>query len=172
MTAARTVFVSIGNTDNRLTQQQWADYHAAVDRHMRYLADNRDRRAYVVIHGRWVSPSTDPYQNACWSFTPQTTSWDGEGGGREYTRDLLSEIAATYEQDSVAWAEAVTDFLPGRPQPVGLPPYQPECGDTTDHSGHPMRRRGHAWCSGYCTCGLLLRTHPRHGQPHGAGEHK
>jgi hypothetical protein len=111
-----TVFVSIGNTDNRLTQQQWSSFYTRVDWEIRHLGE--DSGEYVIIRGRWVSPSTDPYQNACWAFTPYSDIWDGEDGVREYTRQTLQEIAGDYGQDSVAWAEATVEFLPGKPVPV------------------------------------------------------
>lgn len=105
-----TVFVSIGNTDNRLTQQQWACFYERCD----YAVTGVIERHDSALYGRWVSPSTDPQQNACWAFSePQEDVWHGEGGVREHLREWLAEIAAEYGQDSVAWTEGRAEFLPG-----------------------------------------------------------
>lgn len=90
-----TIYISIGNTDNKLTQQQWAAFHNAVD--------GLIRRWAVQIYGAWVSPSVHPYQNACWCI-----QWDPEDTGLKKT---LAKHAAEYLQDSIAWAVAVTEFI-------------------------------------------------------------
>lgn len=105
-TDAPTIFVSIGNTDNRLTQQRWAAFYTDVDAHIRRLTDGSP--PYVVIHGRWVSPSTDPYQNACWAFSRNRDDSDVVGD----LRFMLSLYAKRYGQDSIMWAEAQPEFLP------------------------------------------------------------
>lgn len=100
-----TVHIAIGNSDNRLTQQQWGAYWYEVDRLVQFTAPR--------IHGAWLSASASPYQNACWGF---------ELAGRDTERlrsrmqGLLREIAGRYGQDSIAWNESDTVFLPGIPE--------------------------------------------------------
>jgi hypothetical protein len=93
-----TVYVTIGNSDDKLTQSDWATFHGAVD--------NVIRRAAHRIHGAWVSPSTDPWQNACWCIELVE--------GVVWLRGQLANLAKAYEQDSIAWAEAPkVEFLDG-----------------------------------------------------------
>lgn len=101
-----TIHVAIGNTDNRLTQQQWSGYYGAVDTTIRERVSHYNE----TIYGAWVSPSIAPYQNACWAFSLPT----GDHEAREAMRARLRMLAAAFRQDSIAWSEAEVDFLPGR----------------------------------------------------------
>jgi hypothetical protein len=94
-----TIHVAIGNSDNRLTQQEWSSYFHEVDLLVRSAAPH--------IHGTWLSASESPYQNACWGFELSETGWY-----RRRVQDALREIAGRYGQDSVAWNESETEFLP------------------------------------------------------------
>lgn len=100
-----TVFVSIGNSDDRLPQSAWAEYFA--------LVDARVGAAAAMIHGRWVSVATDPYQNACWAFQPSNLDgwWGAPEGGRETLREALADLARQFGQDSIAWAETEVGFI-------------------------------------------------------------
>ena len=101
-----TIYVAIGNSDNRLTQQQWSGYHDAVDTSIRERVSHYNE----TIYGAWVSPSAAPFQNACWAFSlpPENRV------AREALRDRLRILAAAFRQDSIAWSEAEVEFLPGR----------------------------------------------------------
>lgn len=92
-----TVYVSIGNSDDKLTQADWAAFHAAVDGVI--------RRAARQMHGAWVSPSTDPWQNACWCFEVVADP-DPDYCQARWLRGQLTNLAGAYGQDSIAWAEA------------------------------------------------------------------
>ena len=92
MSSRVTVYVTIGNSDDKLSQQQWSQFHRDVDRVIRKWGH--------VIHGQWVSESTSAYQNACWCFEGLLS----EFVRREMTADLRS-LAVQYNQDSIAWAE-------------------------------------------------------------------
>jgi hypothetical protein len=95
-----TVYVTIGNSDDKLTQEEWADYQSATNE----LVDEHADR----IHGRWASLPTDPWQNACWCL-------EVEDGHADDLRRHLTTTAGDYQQDSIAWAIAQTEFLtPGR----------------------------------------------------------
>lgn len=104
----QTVLVSIGNSDDRLTQAQWARFYEDVDTEIRALAVDLCRG---TIHGAWASLPTAPWQNAAWAFTAVGDDWYGEDGTREHLRERLVRIAASYGQESVAWSEADTEFL-------------------------------------------------------------
>lgn len=97
------VYVSIGNSDDKLTQGDWATFYSAV-------GDVIDRTARVV-HGAWVSVSTDPWQNACWCFEVASDP-DPDYDKARWLRGQLANLAKAYEQDSIAWAQvSSTEFL-------------------------------------------------------------
>lgn len=92
-----TAYVSIGNSDDKLTQQEWHDFH-------------RDVRCELIgagarFHGQWASPSTDPWQNACWCV-------EVVDGVVEELKANLGRLAVKHRQDSIAWARVPgTEFL-------------------------------------------------------------
>lgn len=96
MAGTRTVYVSIGNSDDKLTQARWAAFHDKVTAAVRGLA--------LQVYGAWVSPSVDPWQNACIAVEI------GDETSERLQRDL-AELAAEYGQDTIAWAEADTRFI-------------------------------------------------------------
>jgi hypothetical protein len=93
-----TVYVSIGNSDDKLTQSQWAIFRSAVNVLIRMHASQ--------IHGAWASISHDAWQNACWAF-------DVDPAITEYMKGELARLAAQFDQDSIAWAVAETEFIAG-----------------------------------------------------------
>lgn len=96
MASARTVYASIGNFDDKLSQARWAEFHDKFTAAVRSLA--------LQVYGDWSSPSTDPWQNACIGFEI------GNETSERLKRDL-AELAAEYEQDSIVWAEAETQLI-------------------------------------------------------------
>jgi hypothetical protein len=98
-----TIYVSIGNSDDKLTQFQWASFQNDVSRALDAFGAH--------IHGQWYSAPDSAFQNACWCV---------EVGPRhiEGLRTRLARIAATYEQDSIVWARAETEFI----EPTGDQP--------------------------------------------------
>lgn len=92
-----TVYVSIGNSDDKLTQQQWSEFQ----RQFRCLL----RRYFVNSHGDWVSEPSSPWQNAC--FCLEIAESDASECKRE-----LAALAEQFGQDSIAWAVAPkTEFI-------------------------------------------------------------
>lgn len=90
-----TVYISIGNSDDKLTQTEWAAFVNDVD----MLLDGR----LITIHGRWFSSPDTGYQNACWCIEKEKAL---------VLRSELRRLAGRYHQDSIAWAEApTTDFI-------------------------------------------------------------
>lgn len=107
-----TVYVSIGNSDDKLTQAEWSLFYEATDKALRSAAS--------TVHGQWASDPTSPWQNACWCLTivpnQQVITWAGEQKKQiDWVRERLAQLAHTYCQGSIAWAEAVTEFIPAKP---------------------------------------------------------
>jgi hypothetical protein len=107
-----TIYISIGNSDDKLSQAEWAEFYRRTNLAIRNFAQ--------VIHGQWVSEPASAWQNACWCIEIETSSdivqvtFDFRGASRtpdRYLREALAEIAGEYRQDSIAWAPATTEFL-------------------------------------------------------------
>jgi hypothetical protein len=96
-------YITIGNSDDKLTQREWATYFSAVA----VAIQRASQAAGGIVHGQWVSEPASAWQNACWCV-----SINADSAGLLKLR--LSEIAAGFRQDSIAWAEAPkVEFLPG-----------------------------------------------------------
>jgi hypothetical protein len=91
-----TVYISIGNSDDKLTQAQWALFYSEACLMIQGLA--------TCVHGQWVSEPASAWQNACWGI-------DIYGEKEKQLCALLSELAGKYRQDAIAWAEANTSFI-------------------------------------------------------------
>jgi hypothetical protein len=92
-----TVYVSIGNSDDKLCQVDWAGFVDQVGYAVRLES--------TVVHGAWLSGAADPWQNACWCF-------EVEPKDVNRLKATMRRLATTYGQDSIAWAEVpVTEFL-------------------------------------------------------------
>ena len=102
------IHIAIGNSDDKLTQAQWADYVTSVDVAV--------RRAASVVHGYWHSMPDAPWQNAAWSFQVSAES------SRVMLRLSLAALAKRFRQDSVAWNESVTEFLGHDTDDIDLSP--------------------------------------------------
>lgn len=91
-----TVYVSIGNSDDKLSQAEWANYVQVTRNLLRLRARE--------IHGEWYSAPDSDYQNACFCVVL--------GDDADTIRKSLAELRAAWRQDSVAWAEVpVTEFI-------------------------------------------------------------
>jgi hypothetical protein len=92
-----TVYVSIGNSDDKLSQARWAMFQMDVARAL--------TGAGAKFHGEWHSHAGSMWQNACWCFEIVPTV-------AEKLKLQLGRLANAYDQDSIAWAEAPrTEFL-------------------------------------------------------------
>lgn len=83
------VYISIGNSDDKLSQARWAAFWSLVNINIRAHAK--------AVHGAWLSLPNSGYQNACWCIEPQ--------GNHTRFRNTLRDIAQEFEQDSITWAE-------------------------------------------------------------------
>lgn len=97
--------VSIGNSDNKLTQAAWAEFIHATQVVLDSFA--------VRWHGRWYSSPTDPWQNANFCF--QLPEMPSLGAYMAHAHDLevqLGRLAAAYAQDSIAVTRGPVRFIP------------------------------------------------------------
>jgi hypothetical protein len=91
------VYISIGNSDDRLTQKEWAQYVLEITTFVAGLGHT---------HGAWYSEPASAYQNACYcvEFKTQSDAYDA--------KIRAMDIRAKFRQDSVAWAVAKeTEFI-------------------------------------------------------------
>jgi hypothetical protein len=93
-----TVYMSIGNSDDKLTQAEWSEFYVRMAAEVASYASQ--------IHGTWFSNPVGRWQNACWCL-----EFASEAAAKT-ARDVAAEIREEYRQDSVAWAEVpVTQFI-------------------------------------------------------------
>lgn len=91
-------YISIGNSDDKLPQMEWAAYCHRVNVEVRKHA--------MAVHGHWFSEPSQPWQNACWCIEIYQPRYVPELKG------ALTDIAETYNQESIAWAAvAELEFL-------------------------------------------------------------
>lgn len=92
-----TVYISIGNSDDRLTRKEWATYLKVANSTITSEASER--------HGRWFSSPHSEFLNACWCVQVHEIRVPR-------LKARLAKLAGKYRQDSIAWAEApLTEFL-------------------------------------------------------------
>ena len=91
-----TVFVSIGNSDDKLTQHEWADFMSNVE--TTCLRFSRE------TFGAWASFPDRPFQNACFAFEPID-------GNLHPLKHSLRILATLFDQDSIALVEGDVEFL-------------------------------------------------------------
>lgn len=92
-----TVYVSIGNSDDKISQVEWAAF----------VADLKDVVARYAgqVYGQWFSVPDAPYQNMVTAFLLATRDISG-------LKAALADLRKVYRQDAVAWALARgTEFL-------------------------------------------------------------
>jgi hypothetical protein len=91
------VYLSIGNSDDKLTQAEWSQYCVEIADRVADLA--------AQIHGSWFSHAAMPWQNACWCIEFRTDV------DATRAREAATDVRKKYRQDSVAWAVAETEFI-------------------------------------------------------------
>ena len=88
-----TICIQIGNTDNKLTQQEWSEYCRAI----RGICE-----AYGVVHFAGGSPTDAAWQNYCVCV---------ETDNHIALRMLIAKRRALHQQKSVAWLQGDTEFV-------------------------------------------------------------
>jgi hypothetical protein len=87
------ICIQIGNTDNKLTQQEWSEYCRAI----RGICE-----AHGVVHFAGGSPTDAAWQNYCVCV---------ETDHHIALRMLIAKRRATHQQDAVAWIQGETQFV-------------------------------------------------------------
>jgi hypothetical protein len=86
-----TVYVTVGNTDAKLTRAEWLGLLVDVRELVRGLAGPGR------VHGDWHSAPEDPWLNHCWCAQLSAASLP-------LLRSELGRLARRYRQDSIALA--------------------------------------------------------------------
>ena len=104
-----TVYITIGNNGDELTQRAWSEFCEDVNKLVHEFCD------YVV--GVWFSAASAPNQNACWAFV-RVASVDGKREAREdLLKRSLSILAGKYKQDEIIWSVSQTDYISAQSYP-------------------------------------------------------
>lgn len=90
----KTITLQIGNSDDKLSQEEWSSFHAAINTVVSELA--------LRIHFAGTAPAAAPRQNACWVFEIEDSSG---------LRSRVTRIREDFRQRSAAWTEGETDFI-------------------------------------------------------------
>lgn len=113
----KTIYVAIGNSDDRLPQWQWSEFVSEV-----YALVRKWSRC---IHFGGCSPSAAAYQNFAWVFEIET---DAEAtlavagaalpdSADERLRQDLLEAAVRFRQDAIVWGEVDNvEFISPHPE--------------------------------------------------------
>lgn len=93
----KTITIQIGNSDDKLTQAEWAEYVM--------LTGNRVKTYSHEIHFFGASSNWEKWQNAAWICTIKNDI--------EYAhlKREVSRLRSQYKQDSAGWTEGETKFI-------------------------------------------------------------
>ena len=97
--------MQIGNSDDKLTQREWAHFIADV----RQVVNGWSSHPGTPnkLHGEWFSLPDMEHQNACWLVELHADDEDAMSG----LRDELAALCDEYRQASIAWTAGVTEFI-------------------------------------------------------------
>lgn len=90
------IFLTIGNTDNKLSQKDWQQFQKDFKQTAESLAEK--------VWGVWYSDPKTPYQNMCIGILLSESNV-------KVLEDHLRELAIRYKQNSIAWSDAKTRFI-------------------------------------------------------------
>lgn len=93
-----TVFVSIGNVDDRLVARQWATFHSEVAEAIELAGG--------VFQGEWFCSPTARWQTAAWCV-------DIQPGVADRLKGQLGAVGAKYGTGMVAWSEVAEALILG-----------------------------------------------------------
>ncbi len=105
------IYITIGNSDDKLTQFEWSQFYRAVD----LAVSAAGKYVGVQVHGRWASLPQEPWQNACWCLAIDAGEMEVLGFVIATLRTDLLAAAKEYRQESIAWAEGDVEFLAPNP---------------------------------------------------------
>lgn len=108
------VYVTVGNTDDKLTQVRWSAFVTAVHKVLQDSIDWGGEGQGGAWIGAWFSGSSAPWQNAIWAVE----YIDPKAAGRAQAQLML--LAGEYDQDAIAWTYGITTMLSAlSSQPAG-----------------------------------------------------
>ena len=96
------VYVSIANSHDELSQQEWALFFSQTAVLL---------QRHAKVHGQWASEPASAWQNACWCIEVANSD------KAEFIQAELAGLADQFRQDSIAWAEVKTTAFLGRSKP-------------------------------------------------------
>lgn len=102
--AEQNVCISIGNSDDKLSQTRWSEFVSRVS----YAVQQTGSYKGAQVHGEYWSSPTAPWQNACWWL-----QLPDDPPAIEALRIWLARLAAEFGQDSIAWLTGKPEFLRG-----------------------------------------------------------
>ena len=91
-----TITIQIGNTDDKLSQSEWADYVSEV----REIVTRHSN----VVYFFGASANWERWQNAAWVI-------EFDRRRIRMLKTLLLRTRKRFSQDSVAWSEGETQFI-------------------------------------------------------------
>lgn len=98
-----TVYVSIGNTDGKLTHTEWAEFYALTAELLGTVEAGGVGLVKTTL-GAWHSLPATPYVNACWAIMLDQRDVEAVTRG-------LGALARRFRQDSIAWAEVDATYF-------------------------------------------------------------
>lgn len=91
-----TGIVQIGNSDNKLTQQEWAAFVETTNTYVKCCSK--------TIHFSGGSPSHEAWQNHCWVVELKNNDVAN-------LKHFLNQVRIQYRQDSIAFTIGETQFI-------------------------------------------------------------
>lgn len=92
----KTVTIQIGNSDNKLSQNEWAHYVEATKQAIEKTVNE--------VHFFGGSPNWRPWQNVAWVIVVQDEEIPK-------LKQQLAYVRHSFNQDFVAWTEGETIFI-------------------------------------------------------------
>jgi len=95
-----TAYVSIGNSDGKLSHAEWAEFYSQARELLTEIGVTSQ------VFGAWHSFPASPYVNACWAVEIPAAHVDA-------VKSALRALARRFRQDTIAFAVAETELLAG-----------------------------------------------------------
>lgn len=92
------MYVTIGNTDGKLSQNEWC--------HLIVYVEGAIAKNVWMLHGKWFTETSWMRQSACWGFEIFT-----DDGSVAKLQGALRSLAKSFHQDQIVWAPAEAQML-------------------------------------------------------------
>jgi hypothetical protein len=135
---AGVAYVSIGNSDDSLSQKRWAQFTASLTAALRMNVEE--------IHGEWYSAPDAPYQNMCVCIEYLLSD-------EEELKGSIRTLAKAFGQESIVWFTETsgTRFLSGDPVSGDQVPHD-YTSTSCLHELHARCRLNCKFCQAGCAC--------------------